>query len=189
MLSCSLNRLVSRGLSHNLLSGVTAVAAALMCAGALSAQQVTTNATGSAPVRLSANFVSQDHVRAHPELRTAYTLLEALHSNWMRERGVRPQPARAVAAGARSVAGENGAIQVYLDGHRMGGPEVLRGIPSGSVYSIRRINGVQAQARFWRRAFRRRNSCCDQSRVGPGLVAPRTCRIGRVRGLQIPLRD
>lgn len=148
MWSRSLNRLVSSGLSHNLLARFTAVATALVCAGALSAQQVTTNASGSAPVRLSANFVSQEHVRAHPELRNAYILIEALHSNWMRERGVRPQPARAVAVGARSVAGENGGIQVYLDGHRMGGTEVLRGIPSGTVYSIRRINGVQAQARF-----------------------------------------
>ena len=44
--------------------------------------------------------------------------------------------------------GENGGIQVYFDGTRMGGIDQLKNIRPSDVYSIRRINGVDAQARF-----------------------------------------
>lgn len=99
-------------------------------------------------VRLSPDAVSAEQLRAHPDLSSAFMIVEALHSVWMRERGVRPMPARRIQDGERSVAGENGGVQVYLDGHRMGGVETLRGIPTKGVYSIRHLDGIQAQARF-----------------------------------------
>ena len=44
--------------------------------------------------------------------------------------------------------GENGGIQVYFDGTRMDDIDQLKNIRPSDVYSIRRINGVEWQARF-----------------------------------------
>ena len=89
-------------------------------------------------------------------------VVEALHSNWLRERMLTPRDrstARQDTSGkaqylaenngsGRSMPGENGGIQVYFDGTRMGGVDQLKNIRPSDVYSIRRINGVDAQARF-----------------------------------------
>ena len=89
-------------------------------------------------------------------------VVEALHSNWLRQRMLTPgdrATARPDTTGkptytadnngsGRSMPGENGGIQVYFDGTRMGGVDQLKNIRPSDVYSIRRINGVDAQARF-----------------------------------------
>ena len=89
-------------------------------------------------------------------------VVEALHSNWLRQRMLTPgdrATARPDTSGratytaenngsGRSMPGENGGIQVYFDGTRMGGVDQLKNIRPADVYSIRRINGVDAQARF-----------------------------------------
>lgn len=92
----------------------------------------------------------------------AYQVVEQLHNNWLINR--MPAPANRAnvkadssgraqyvtdpQASGRSNPGENGGIQVYLDGNRLGGVEELKSIRAGDVYSIRRINGVDASARF-----------------------------------------
>jgi hypothetical protein len=89
-------------------------------------------------------------------------VVEALHSNWLRERMLTPRDrssARMDTTGkpqylaenngaGRSMPGENGGIQVYFDGTRLGGVAELKNIRPADVYSIRRINGVDAQARW-----------------------------------------
>lgn len=90
-------------------------------------------------------------------------VIEALHSNWLRERMPTPRDratTRLDTSGksqqyvaenngaGRSMPGENGGIQVYIDGTRVGGLAELKNIRPGDVYSVRRINGVDAQARF-----------------------------------------
>ena len=91
-----------------------------------------------------------------------YDLVEALHSNWLRERIPAPVN-RATSAkdtsgkaqysadydpSGRSTPGSNGGIQVYIDGTRVGGLTELKNIRPADVYSIRRINGIDSQARF-----------------------------------------
>jgi hypothetical protein len=90
-------------------------------------------------------------------------VIEALHNNWLRERMPTPRDratTRLDTTGksqqyiadnngtGRSMPGENGGIQVYLDGTRVGGLAELKNIRPGDVYSVRRINGIDAQARF-----------------------------------------
>lgn len=91
-----------------------------------------------------------------------FDVVEALHSNWLRERMLTPRDratARVDSTGkaqylaenngaGRSMPGENGGIQVYFDGTRLGGLAELKNIRPADVYSVRRINGVDAQARF-----------------------------------------
>jgi hypothetical protein len=91
-----------------------------------------------------------------------HQVIEQLHSNWLVSRMPAPgnranvkvdtsgraQYTTDVLPGGRSNPGENGGIQVYLDGNRVGGIDELKSIRAGDVYSIRRINGVDAQARF-----------------------------------------
>ena len=89
-------------------------------------------------------------------------VVEALHSNWLRQRMLtpgdrastrmdttgKPQYTAENNGSGRSMPGENGGIQVYFDGTRMGGVDQLKNIRPADVYSVRRINGVDAQARF-----------------------------------------
>lgn len=101
----------------------------------------------------SAEIIGPDQMGAHPDLPTAYLMVEALHSNWLRERrsdasGTSNARMRSMIAGGRAPAGENAGVQVYLDGHRLGGVELLRNIPSVSVHSIGHMNAIDAQSRY-----------------------------------------
>ncbi len=91
-----------------------------------------------------------------------YDLVEAVHNNWLRERI--PSPADRTKVGVdtsgkaqytndynpagRSFPGTNGGIQVYIDGTRAGGLDQLKSLHPAELYSARRINGIDAQARF-----------------------------------------
>lgn len=91
-----------------------------------------------------------------------YDLIEGLHNNWLRERlavptdrnGAKPDSSGRATytadmnAGGKSALGANGGIQVYLDGTRVGGLASLKQMSALDVYSIRRISGPDAQARF-----------------------------------------
>jgi hypothetical protein len=90
-----------------------------------------------------------------------YELVEAVHNNWLRERIPSPTDrsnTRADTSGkaqyttdmnnGKTFPGQNGGIQVYLDGTRLGGVDQLKSIRPAELYSARRINGVDAQARF-----------------------------------------
>jgi hypothetical protein len=92
----------------------------------------------------------------------AHEVVEQLHSNWLNARMPAPgnranvkvdtsgraQYTTDVLPGGRSNPGENGGIQVYIDGNRVGGIAELKSMSPNDIYSIRRINGVDAQARF-----------------------------------------
>ncbi|MEP6621796.1 MAG: hypothetical protein ABJE47_20885 [bacterium] len=89
----------------------------------------------------------------------AYDAVEGIHSNWLSTPMLAPTPGQqkdtsgkaqyaSEFTGGRSRAGENGGIQVYLDGSRIGGIAELRSISSATIYSIRRIRGTDAQARW-----------------------------------------
>ena len=91
-----------------------------------------------------------------------YELIESMHNNWLRERI--PSPADRTTAkvdttgkaqytndynpNGKSFPGQNGGIQVYLDGTRLGGVDQLKSIRPAELWSARRINGIDAQARF-----------------------------------------
>jgi hypothetical protein len=90
-----------------------------------------------------------------------YDVVEALHSNWLNERMPVPRDRATTKqdttgkaqytadySAGRSMPGQAGGIQVYFDGTRVGGLSELKNIRPGDVYNVRRINGIDAQARF-----------------------------------------
>ncbi len=90
-----------------------------------------------------------------------YDVVEALHSNWLNERLPVPRDRATTKQdttgkaqytadynAGRSMPGQAGGIQVYFDGTRMGGLSELKNIRPNDVYNVRRINGIDAQARF-----------------------------------------
>jgi hypothetical protein len=111
--------------------------------------------------RPSADLITREQIDG---VKTAnlYDAIEALRSNWLRERI--PAPVNRASStkdttgkaqystdydpSGRSVPGANGGIQVYIDGTRVGGLAELKNIRPADVYSIRRINGIDAQARY-----------------------------------------
>lgn len=69
------------------------------------------------------------------DLTDAYEIIRGMRPQWLRVRG----PNSFYAANP---------IMVYLDGNRMGGPEVLSSIPKLSIEEIRFYDPPEAQARF-----------------------------------------
>jgi hypothetical protein len=113
-------------------------------------------------LRPSSELITREQILG-VKVNTTYELIETLHSNWLRERAPVPvnratgsgadTSGRALytndyGAGGKSFPGANGGIQVYFDGARVGGLSELKTIRPADIYSIQRINGVDAQARF-----------------------------------------
>lgn len=65
----------------------------------------------------------------------AHGIIQSLRPQWLRVRG----PVNF---------SDDSPIMVYMDGTRMGGPEVLRSIPTDTIEEIRYYSASQAQTRF-----------------------------------------
>jgi hypothetical protein len=78
-------------------------------------------------------IVRHEIVAAH--VQNVYELVERLHPQWLRKRGVNHLQ-------------DDGDIVVYLDNARLGGPESLREIHVGGVSSVRFYDAGRAQYRF-----------------------------------------
>ena len=78
-------------------------------------------------------IVRHEIVAAH--VQNVYELVERLHPQWLRKRGVNHLQ-------------NDGDIVVYLDNARLGGPESLREIHVGGVSSVRFYDAGRAQYRF-----------------------------------------
>jgi hypothetical protein len=112
-------------------------------------------------LRPTSELITREQIEA-AKASTARELIEALHNNWLNERlpvpsnraGAKPdstgkaQYTADYNGAGKSFAGQAGGIQVYLDGTRIGGLDELKTIRPADIYTIRRINGVDAQARF-----------------------------------------
>lgn len=138
------------------------VVLAVMSATSLAAQAaVVRDTTKPHVLKPGADLITQEQLTSRT-FSNAYAAIEALHSNWLRTRNLNPE-AGAVINPQTSSAGSGGAggaptmqplpreasgIKVYVDGVRAGGIDALKTIPIATVYSMRRINGTAAQARF-----------------------------------------
>ncbi|MES2179875.1 MAG: glycosyl hydrolase 115 family protein [Gemmatimonadota bacterium] len=79
-------------------------------------------------------LTEKDFADLHVE--TAYEAVEALRSNWLHERGT------------LTLTGTPSVVLVYLDNVKFGPVETLRTLPLHRVSSMRRLDGVEAQARY-----------------------------------------
>lgn len=133
---------------------------AVMTASTLAAQAaVVRDTTKSHVLKPSADLITQEQL-ASRTFSNAYAAIEALHSNWLRARNLNPasgsvvNPATATSSGASAspamqpMPREASGIKVYIDGVRAGNLDALKAIPIATIYSMRRISGTDAQARF-----------------------------------------
>jgi hypothetical protein len=88
----------------------------------------------SRPIVESGEVIARHQIEA-AHVQNVYELVERLHPQWLRKRGV------------HHVQNE-GDIVVYLDNARLGGPETLREIHVGGVTSVRFYDAGTAQYRF-----------------------------------------
>lgn len=83
---------------------------------------------------------------------TVYELVQALHPEWLRVRGIKSfgEAGTAHLEGDRHIAVSPGEdrIYVYLDKARLGGPDELRRIAAGEVGSVHYFTQVQANYRW-----------------------------------------
>ncbi|MDB4912973.1 MAG: hypothetical protein JWM95_617 [Gemmatimonadetes bacterium] len=137
---------------------VAIAAIVVLCAPgvSLSAQET------AAVQRPSSDLITREQI-LDTKSSSVYEVIESIHNNWYNVRIPAPSNranARIDSTGktagynddvnpsGRSAPGASGGIQVYIDGSRVGGTDELKKIRSADVYSIRRYNGTEAQARF-----------------------------------------
>jgi hypothetical protein len=137
---------------------------ALLAALALPASRARAqDSTAVPPEKPTADYITREQL-TEQKFSTLYDLIESMHNNWLRERIPSPGD-RAVSgnradttgkaqytndynAAGKSFPGQNGGIQVYVDGTRAGSLDQLKTIRPAELWSVRRINGIDAQGRF-----------------------------------------
>lgn len=150
-------------MSARITVGTAMLVAAVCSANAQALKPV--DSTKVHPLKASQDLIIQEQLQSRT-FPNAYAAIEALHSNWLRARNLNPTSgsiinpaagttssatspaAAAAAAAAQNLPRQATGIQVYLDGVRAGGLDALKTIPVATIYSIRRISGIDAQGRF-----------------------------------------
>ncbi|MDB4917850.1 MAG: hypothetical protein JWM95_5494 [Gemmatimonadetes bacterium] len=107
----------------------TVIASTLGCAS---------HSSAPAPVRPERSVLTPEQIQAY-HFETAYDVVEALRPQWLVERG----PLSLDTAQARKA-----VVLVYLDNNKLGPVAKLREISTRNVSSMRRLDGVEAQARY-----------------------------------------
>ncbi|HEU0012704.1 MAG TPA: hypothetical protein VFQ45_03435 [Longimicrobium sp.] len=87
--------------------------------------------------RRNPDLISEEEIRARPELRNAYDLVQSLRPQWLRTRGTST-------AGYANVP----TIQAYLDSQRLGNASQLRNVESTAIKEIRYLDSMAASSRF-----------------------------------------
>ena len=142
------------------------VVGALLVTAAVSAEAQATkvkDSTKAHTLKASQDLIIQEQLQSRT-FPNAYAAIEALHSNWLRVRNLNPtsgaimNPAAGTSTSTSQASGASPTqqnmprqavgIQVYLDGVRAGGLDALKSIPVATIYTIRRISGIDAQGRF-----------------------------------------
>lgn len=141
-----------------------ALASAVFSAVSAEAQATRTkDSTAAQSQKGSADLIVKEQL-ASRTFSNAYAAIEALRGNWLRARNLNPASGAVMNPASGSSSSSTGSssasptmqsmpreatgIQVYIDGARVGGLEALKSIPVQSIYSMRRISGTDAQARF-----------------------------------------
>lgn len=141
----------------------TLAVAACLCLSALGSRLSAQDAPPATAIqRPTSDLITREQI-LDTKANSAYEVVESLHNNWYNVRIPAPSTRSNSRAdttqkaaqytdeanpSGRSAPGASGGIQIYLDGNRVGGTEELKKIRAADVYSIRRYNGTEAQARF-----------------------------------------
>jgi hypothetical protein len=87
--------------------------------------------------RRDPDLISEAEIRARPELRNAYDLVQTLRPMWLRSRG-----------SSTAGFGTTPVIQAYLDRQRLGAVSELSSIESAAIKEIRYYDAMAANSRF-----------------------------------------
>jgi hypothetical protein len=105
---------------------------AITLLGACSGNSVANGAQG----RSRANLITYEEIRQHGEYSSLYDLIAQLRPRWLRSQG------------PDTLLGEQGQVQVHMDGNRLGGVDVLQGLSPSGVTSITFLAPIDASARY-----------------------------------------
>jgi outer membrane cobalamin receptor len=95
------------------------------------------------------NRLTQEQL-AGAQVETVFDAVRRLRPNWLRQRAVNSLQGGNTAGAPISVGGStpSSEVVVYVDGARVGGPEVLRSIPANAAEAVEYLDGASATSRF-----------------------------------------
>jgi len=146
---------LDEGRTMRLLYTAAICCCAILAACASSGTSDTGTATAVPKIKTNPDFIATAEIDAGT-FRDAYDIVQRLRPNWFTK-------ARASSGGSLSgtqVAGasgsmsgvqpnsSNGALVVYLDNHRMGGPEALRDMSASAISSLQYMDAAAATAKL-----------------------------------------
>jgi hypothetical protein len=105
----------------------------------IAASCATNSTSGSGPEsrgRTRANLLTYDEIRQRGQYTNLYDLVQDLRPRWLRSQG------------PDTLLGQQGQVQVHMDGNLLGGVEILRRISPNGVTSIEFMSPIDASARY-----------------------------------------
>jgi hypothetical protein len=82
------------------------------------------------------DLITIEEIDQRGQYSNLYTLIEVLRPRWLRSQG------------PDTLLGQQGQVQVHVDGNRFGGVEALRNLSAAGVTSIQWIDPIDAAARY-----------------------------------------
>lgn len=113
------------------------VAVAIVLAGAACGGPATSAGPDAGPrPRSRADMITAEEIRERGQYSNLYDLVEVLRPRWLRSQG------------PDTMLGQQGQVQVHVDGNRMGSVDALRSLAVGGVTSLQFVRPIDAAARF-----------------------------------------
>jgi hypothetical protein len=83
------------------------------------------------------DLITYEELQQYGQYSNLYEVVEVLRPRWLRPQG-----------GPDTFTGEEGQVQVHMDGNWMGDVDVLRGLSAAGVTSITWVRPVEASSRY-----------------------------------------
>ena len=88
-------------------------------------------------VRSRYDLITFEELQEHGQYSNLYAVIEVLRPRWLQSQG-----------GPDTFTGEEGQVQVHMDGNWMGDVDVLRGLSAAGVTSITWVRPLEASSRY-----------------------------------------
>jgi hypothetical protein len=109
---------------------------ALVMIAASCATNSTSGPASQSRGRTRANLLTYDEIRQRGQYSNLYDLIQDLRPRWLRSQG------------PDTLLGQQGQVQVHMDGNLLGGVEILRRLNPAGVTSIEFMAPIDAAARY-----------------------------------------
>jgi hypothetical protein len=103
----------------------------ILCAGAACSA-----AAGGGSTSTRATLISFEEIQARGPFSNLFDLVQVMRPRWLRSQG------------PDTLTGQQGQVQVHMDGNRLGTVDVLRNVAASGVTSVRWLPPMDASARY-----------------------------------------